>query len=126
MAMAQRANLAKEHKHLAWLSLDSEEGQEYWAAMELMGLYAAANHSLIHRHIARNLRVKVLLDVENHHNFAWKERHKIDGVERDVVVHRKGATPAAVGVPGATPCSRVTPRFLVRSKKNKASLKAAA
>ena len=28
---------------LAWLDLDSDSGQEYWAAMELMGLYAAAN-----------------------------------------------------------------------------------
>src|SRR5258707_7069818 len=44
LAMAQHPNLAKEHKHLAWLSLDSEDGQEYWAAMELMGHYAAANH----------------------------------------------------------------------------------
>ena len=83
LAMAQHPDLAKEHKHLAWLSLDSLEGQEYWLAMELMGRYAAANHSLIHQHIARHLRVGVLLDVENHHNFAWKERHVIDGVERE-------------------------------------------
>ena len=60
--------------------------QEHWEAMELIGRYAAANHSLIHRHLARHLRVNVLLDVENHHNFAWKERHVIDGVEREVVV----------------------------------------
>src|SRR5204863_3152307 len=84
LAMAQHPNLAKEHKHLAWLSPESVAGQEYWAAMELMGRYAAANHALIHRHIARHLRLKVLLDVENHHNFAWKERHVIDGVEREV------------------------------------------
>ncbi len=32
-------------------------GQEYWAAMELMGRYAAANHELIHAHIARALGV---------------------------------------------------------------------
>src|SRR5437899_5042833 len=83
LAMAQHPDLAREHKHLAWLSLDSEEGQEYWAAMELMGRYAAANHSLIHRHIARHLRLNVLLDVENHHNFAWKERHVLDGAERE-------------------------------------------
>ena len=38
----------------------------------------------------------MLLDVENHHNFAWKERHVVDGVEREVVVHRKGATPGYV------------------------------
>ena len=34
--------------YLAWLSLDSEAGQEYWAAMNLMGDYAAANHDVIH------------------------------------------------------------------------------
>ena len=125
LAMAQHPNLAKEHKHLAWLSLDSEEGQEYWAAMELMGRYAAANHSLIHHHIARHLRLKVLLDVENHHNFAWKERHVIDGVERELVVHRKGATPAGVGVLGIIPGSMASPGFLVRGKGNEASLRSA-
>src|SRR5947207_884198 len=125
LAMAQHPNLSKEHKHLAWLSLDSEEGQEYWAAMELMGRYAAANHSLIHRHIARHLRLNVLLDVENHHNFAWKERHVIDGAEREVVVHRKGATPAGAGVPGIIPGSMASPGFLVRGKGNEASLKSA-
>ena len=43
--------------------------------MELMGRYAAANHAMIHRHVARRARREVLLDMENHHNFAWKERH---------------------------------------------------
>jgi len=123
--MAQHPNLAKEHKDLAWLALESEAGQEYWAAMELMGRYAAANHALIHRHIARHLRLKVLLDVENHHNFAWKERHVIGGVERELVVHRKGATPAGAGVPGIIPGSMASPGFLVRGKGNEASLKSA-
>lgn len=125
LAMAQHPDLPKEHKHLAWLSLDSEEGREYWAAMELMGRYAAANHSLIHRHMARHLGLDVLLDVENHHNFAWKERHAIDGVERDVVVHRKGATPAGEGVLGIIPGSMASPGFLVRGKGNGPSLKSA-
>ncbi len=125
LAMAQHPSLAKEHKRLSWLSLDSAEGQEYWAAMELMGRYAAANHSLIHRHIAQRLRLNVLLDVENHHNFAWKERHVIDGNERKVVVHRKGATPAGVGVLGIIPGSMASPGFLVRGKGNEASLKSA-
>jgi len=122
LAMAQHPALPKEHKHLAWLSLDSAEGQEYWAAMELMGRYAAANHACIHRHIARNLRVNVLLDLENHHNFAWKERHVIDGVEREVIVHRKGATPAGEGVLGIIPGSMASPGFVVRGKGNAESL----
>jgi tRNA-splicing ligase RtcB len=125
LAMAQHPDLPKEHRHLAWLALDSAEGQEYWAAMELMGRYAAANHSLIHQHIARHLGLAVLLDVENHHNFAWRERHVIDGVEREVVVHRKGATPAGVGVMGIIPGSMASPGFLVRGKGNEASLKSA-
>jgi tRNA-splicing ligase RtcB len=125
LAMELHADLPKELKHLAWLPLDSAEGQEYWAAMELMGRYAAANHALIHRYIAEHLGVQVLLDVENHHNFAWKERHVIGGVERDVVVHRKGATPAGEGVLGIIPGSMATPGFLVRGKGESASLKSA-
>ena len=125
LAMEQHPELPKEHKHLAWLTLDSAEGREYWAAMELMGQYAAANHALIHRHIAEHLRVEVLFDVENHHNFAWKERHVIDGVDRDLVVHRKGATPAGNGVLGIIPGSMASPGFLVRGKGNVESLQSA-
>jgi tRNA-splicing ligase RtcB len=67
LAFAQFKDLPTELKRLAWLSLDSEEGREYWEAMQLMGRYAAANHALIHRHIAENLGAQVLLDLENHH-----------------------------------------------------------
>ncbi|MCS7089474.1 MAG: RtcB family protein [Verrucomicrobiota bacterium] len=126
VAQAKHPRLPKELRHLAWLSLDSEEGQEYWAAMELMGRYAAANHACIHRHIARNLGVSILLDLENHHNFAWKERHRIGGVEREVIVHRKGATPAGSGVLGIIPGSMASPAFVVRGKGNPSSLFSAA
>ncbi len=126
LAMSQHPELPKEHRHLAWLAMDSAEGQEYWAAMELMGRYAAANHALIHHHLARHLGLQVLLDVENHHNFAWKERHVIQGVERDVVVHRKGATPAGTGVLGFIPGSMATPGFLVRGRGSVESLASAA
>jgi tRNA-splicing ligase RtcB len=125
LATAQHPDLPKEHQRLAWLSLDSAAGQEYWAAMELMGRYAAANHALIHQHLARHLGLNVLLEVENHHNFAWKERHVIDGVERDLVVHRKGATPAGEGVLGVIPGSMASPGFLVRGKGSAAALKSA-
>src|SRR5205085_2268715 len=109
IAFSQFPALPSELKRLAWLSLDSQEGQEYWAAMELMGQYAAANHALIHQHVAANLGAEVLLDLENHHNFAWKERHVINGVEKEVVVHRKRATPADQGVLGIIPGSMASP-----------------
>jgi tRNA-splicing ligase RtcB len=126
IAFSQFPDLPNELKRLAWLSLDSQEGREYWAAMELMGLYAAANHACIHEHVAGNLGAQVLLDLENHHNFAWKERHVIDGVEREVIVHRKGATPAGQGVLGIIPGSMATPGFVVSGKGNTESLNSAA
>lgn len=126
LAFAQFKDLPGELKRLAWLSLDSEEGREYWAAMELMGRYAAANHACIHQHIAENLGAQVLLDLENHHNFAWKERHVIGGVEREVIVHRKGATPAGAGVLGIIPGSMASPGFVVSGKGNAESLNSAA
>jgi tRNA-splicing ligase RtcB len=63
--------------------------------------------------------------VENHHNFAWKERHVIEGVEREIIVHRKGATPAATGVLGMIPGSMASPGFLVRGKGEPTSLESA-
>ena len=120
-----RASLPSELLRLAWLPLDSQEGQAYWNAMELMGRYAAANHACIHKHIAENLGAQVLLDLENHHNFAWKEKHVIDGVEREVVVHRKGATPAGQGVLGVIPGSMASQGFVVSGKGNAESLNSA-
>jgi tRNA-splicing ligase RtcB len=125
IALNQFPDLPSELKRLAWLSLDSQEGQEYWAAMELMGLYAAANHACIHQHVAENLGAQVMLDLENHHNFAWKEKHLIEGVEREVIVHRKGATPAGDGVLGIIPGSMATPGFVVSGKGNAESLNSA-
>ena len=125
LAFSRFPDLPSELKRLAWLSLDSQEGQEYWNAMELMGQYAAANHACIHRHIAEQLGAQVLLDLENHHNFAWKEKHVIGGVEREVIVHRKGATPAGEGVLGIIPGSMASPGFVVSGKGNSESLNSA-
>jgi tRNA-splicing ligase RtcB len=112
-------------RNLAWLSLDEEAGQEYWHAMNLMGRYAAANHEMIHHHIARHLGAATLTTVENHHNFAWKETHTIEGQPREVIVHRKGATPASEGVLGVIPGSMATPCYVVRGKGSNASLTSA-
>jgi tRNA-splicing ligase RtcB len=125
IAFSQFPDLPSELKRLAWLALDLQAGQEYWHAMELMGRYAAANHACIHAHVAENLGAAVRLDLENHHNFAWKERHVIAGVEREVVVHRKGATPAGQGVLGIIPGSMAAPGFVVSGKGNPESLNSA-
>jgi len=90
--------------------------------MTLMGEYAAANHACIHQAMAAHLGAEVLLDIENHHNFAWKEEH--DG--ETLIVHRKGATPAGEGVLGLIPGSMATPTYVVRGLGNEASLSSAA
>ncbi len=114
--------LPKDAKHLAWFDLDSSDGQEYWRAMSLAGDYASACHHQIHERLATALGEKPLVMVENHHNFAWKET---DSEGNEVIVHRKGATPAAKGLLGIIPGSMATPGFIVRGKGNAASLNSA-
>jgi tRNA-splicing ligase RtcB len=90
--------------------------------MELMGKYAAANHACIHKHVTNHLGSNVLLDVENHHNFAWKETHHGE----DLIVHRKGATPAGKNVLGIIPGSMASPAYVVKGKGKPESLNSAA
>jgi tRNA-splicing ligase RtcB len=115
-------NLPKNLHNLAWLDMDKEEGQEYFKAMELMGKYSSANHEVIHDSVLNSLGEQVLCFVENHHNFAFKE--KIGN--RDFIIHRKGATPAGKGVLGVIPGSMATPGFIVKGKGNELSLNSAA
>ena len=122
IAQAALPRRYKDLGRLAWLDMDSEAGQEYWAAMNLMGEYAAANHAVIHRLIAKLLGADVIGGVENHHNFAWKERHQ----GRELVVHRKGATPAGAGVLGVIPGTMADPAFIVRGLGNPQSFNSAA
>lgn len=119
--------LEKQVEHLAWLSLDDESGQEYWLSMELAGRFAAANHEVIHQRVAKAVGLKPAVSIENHHNFAWKETLPAeDGSgEIEVVVHRKGATPADVGVLGIIPGSMGDPGFVVRGKGNVAAINSA-
>ncbi len=126
LAMRQHPELPKDLAYLAWLDLGSQEGHEYWNAMNLMGEYAAANHECIHRHIVRALGAEALAYVENHHNFAWKECHTLpDGSREELIVHRKGATPAGEGVLGVIPGSMATPGFVVRGRGSVQSLMSA-
>ena len=120
-----RAQLPKRYAslgRLAWLSMESETGQEYWQAMNLMGEYAAANHAVIHRLVTKLLGARVIAGVENHHNFAWQEEHQGE----QLIVHRKGATPAGEGVLGVIPGSMRDPAYIVRGKGHPQSYASAA
>jgi tRNA-splicing ligase RtcB len=90
-------------RQLACVPVRSPEGERY-----LAGMSAAANYGRANRHVltdgvrqafertfgssAKDLGMSVLYDVS--HNLAKIERHEVDGVQRNLCVHRKGATPA--------------------------------
>jgi len=123
IAMAKHTTLDGKVKHLAWLDLDTEDGQAYWLAMELAGQYASANHYVIHERVLAAAGLEALVVVENHHNYAWREK-LADGSE--VIVHRKGATPAGKGVLGVIPGSMGDPGYVVRGLGNEDSINSAA
>jgi tRNA-splicing ligase RtcB len=108
-------------RHLAWLPLDTEPGQEYWTSMNLAGKFASACHHTIHRAIAKRLGSKPLAQVENHHNFAWEEMWE----GRKVYVHRKGATPAHKGVLGIIPGSQGHNSYIVQGLGSERSINSA-
>ena len=94
---------------------------EYWTAMNLAGDYASACHGDIHRRLIKAVDGKLKARIENHHNFAWKEIHN----GREVIVHRKGATPANLGELGIIPGSMTAKGYIVRGKGNPESLHSA-
>lgn len=118
----QKRHLPGEAANLAWLRLDEQEGIEYWMAMNLAGDYASACHHVIHAKIAKQLGRRPIKMVENHHNFAWKEM--VNG--KEMIVHRKGATPAGKDVLGIIPGSMTAPGFIVKGKGEPASVSSAA
>ena len=114
----EQCPLPREAQHFAWLDLSTHLGLEYWTAMNLAGDYASACHEDIHRRLIRAIGGRLRLRIENHHNFAWKEVHE----GRELIVHRKGATPAGEGVLGIIPASMSEKGYIVRGRGNSESL----
>lgn len=119
----EKLGLSGEAGKLAWLDMDSEEGEEYWMAMQLAGEYSHANHRIIHGRLAKALGGEPLTLIENHHNFAWREKL---ATEEELIIHRKGATPAGIGDTGVIPGTMASPAFIVTGKGNEESLNSAA
>jgi len=90
-------------KELSCAPFNSQEGQDYFGAMVCAANSAFANRQVITHRIregfsqvfgkdARDLGMHIIYDVA--HNIAKIEKHNIDGEEKEVIVHRKGATRA--------------------------------
>lgn len=78
------------------LGTRTELGRAYWAAMTLAGRYAYAGREWVAQKALAIMGATSVEVVHNHHNYAWSERH----FGRDVIVVRKGSTPAFPGQRG--------------------------
>ncbi|MEN9903606.1 MAG: hypothetical protein RLZZ555_171 [Pseudomonadota bacterium] len=97
-------------RELACAPIHSDLGQEYLGAMRAAINCALANRQIL-THLVREVfadilpraRLPLLYDVS--HNTCKVERHRVDGRERELYVHRKGATrawgPGHAGLPEA-------------------------
>jgi len=90
-------------RELVCAPLSSPEGQDYLAAMKAAANYAFANRQVLAFHIRRSFEQVLAGKVSNHHifqiydiahNMAKVETHRIDGKDKQLCVHRKGATRA--------------------------------
>jgi tRNA-splicing ligase RtcB (3'-phosphate/5'-hydroxy nucleic acid ligase) len=105
------------HAEPVILDEDSDLGQQYIKCMELAGRYAYAGRDWVASRVASILRGRVVEEVHNHHNFAWKERH----FGRDLWVIRKGATPAFPGQRGFVGGSMGDLSFILEGSDSDAS-----
>ena len=95
----------------ALFDLASDAGERYWRLMELAGRYACAGREWVCRKVATEIVGGEVVDlVHNHHNFAWRERH----FGEELVVVRKGATPAFPGQPGFVGASMTGTSVILR------------
>lgn len=109
----KKYGIALPDRQLACAPASSPEARDYYAAMQCGVNYGFANRQAI-AHWTRESFEKILgrdaSDMEMHtvyevaHNIAKLEEHSVDGEERKVFVHRKGATrafgPGSRGIPG--------------------------
>lgn len=80
----------------ALFDLNTGQGEAYWDLMTLCGRYAYAGREWVARKVVAILGGIALEEIHNHHNFAWKEHH----YGEELIVVRKGATPAFPGQKG--------------------------
>ena len=76
-------------KHNSWIPYDSQEGQDYWEALQIMRKWTKKNHFLVHDMLAKHQKLKVKDHVFNEHNFVFKR--ELNG--KNYFFHAKGSTP---------------------------------
>lgn len=97
LAIGQGGTWGDKHQEIETiLDLSTDIGREYWSLMELCGKYAYSGREWVARKVVSILGGKEVDMVHNHHNFSWREIHG----DQELIVVRKGATPAFPGQRG--------------------------
>lgn len=106
------------HQDLAFLPMNTEEGQEYYMAMKYCLRFAQASREEMMRVLVEifcsETHSKAIDNINIHHNYASFEHH----YGKDLLVHRKGATSAQEGQLGIIPGSMGTHSYIVRGLGN--------
>ena len=98
----------------AWIPADTQEGRDYWEALQLIRRWTKANHNAIHQATVEAVRAEPGDRFWNEHNFVFRRN--------GLYYHGKGATPAwgdyAADATGLTlvPLNMAEPVLVVRGK----------
>jgi RNA-splicing ligase RtcB len=104
----------------AWIPFDTEEGQAYWGALQLIRTWTKENHTNIHDAVLNKLGTEKQDRYWNEHNFVFR-----DG---DLFYHAKGATPLDdkfmpdITGPRLIPLNMSEPVLIVQGKTNERNL----
>lgn len=69
-----------------WIPFDTQEGKDYYDALQYVEQWTKANHESIHARFLKAIGLATVANLFNAHNFVWKRG--------DLFYHGKGATPA--------------------------------
>jgi len=104
----------------AWIPYETEEGKQYWEALQLIRNWTKENHESIHNATLEKLNIERQNRYWNEHNFVFR-----DG---DLFYHAKGATPLDdkflpdITVPRLIPLNMSEPVLIVQGKTNDRNL----
>lgn len=93
VAKRMTKEIANVPDHMSWIVADSDEGKQYWEALQIAREWTKLNHYGLHAATAGVLGIsnpsEALWTIWNEHNFVFKRD--------DVFYHAKGATPSYQG-----------------------------
>lgn len=107
-------------KENAWIPFETEEGQQYWEALQLIRKWTKENHESIHNATLEKLNIEKQDRYWNEHNFVFR-----DG---NLFYHAKGATPLDdkfmpdITGPRLIPLNMAEPVLIVQGATNERNL----